>query len=227
MSGRSSGFSHPGFSSAGGFQGDLNPEDLFNMFFGGGGGNGFGGANGEPTLRSSSYPVFTFGGPGFQNRYAAPRRRGPQTPDEGASPAMGLLPVVILFLFAMLTFLPSLFSSVGDPDPRFGFEQKGDLDVQRSTWQRGIPYFVNRPEWEASAIWQHVPEARRGETNAAGFSHKLRQFERGVEGTYIRRLQNDVREHRRETLTLVRILHCNETTENQRSDRVLWHWRRF
>lgn len=31
----------------GGFQGDLNPEDLFNMFFGGGGGGQFGGqANG-------------------------------------------------------------------------------------------------------------------------------------------------------------------------------------
>jgi DnaJ family protein B protein 12 len=48
MPSRSSGFSHPGFSSAGGFQGDINPEDLFNMFFGGGGmGNGFGGANGQ------------------------------------------------------------------------------------------------------------------------------------------------------------------------------------
>jgi len=52
MSGRSaSGFGHPGFSSAGGFQGDIDPSDLFNMFFGGGGGgmggNGFGGANGE------------------------------------------------------------------------------------------------------------------------------------------------------------------------------------
>jgi DnaJ family protein B protein 12 len=43
-----SAFGHGGHG--GGFQGDLNPEDLFNMFFGGGGGmrgNGFGGANGE------------------------------------------------------------------------------------------------------------------------------------------------------------------------------------
>lgn len=50
-----SGF-HPGFSSAGGFQGEINPEDLFNMFFGGGGGmggNGFGGANGESEFTAS------------------------------------------------------------------------------------------------------------------------------------------------------------------------------
>ena len=39
---------HPAFAN-GGFQGDLNPEDLFNMFFGGGNmGGGFGGqANGK------------------------------------------------------------------------------------------------------------------------------------------------------------------------------------
>ena len=40
---------HPGFAN-GGFQGDINPEDLFNMFFGGGNmGGGFGGgqANGS------------------------------------------------------------------------------------------------------------------------------------------------------------------------------------
>jgi DnaJ family protein B protein 12 len=105
---------------------------------------------------------------------------------------MALLPMLILFAFALITFLPSLFGSMSDPDPRFAFEQKGDLDTARSTWQRGVPYFVNAPEFEKSAVWQHVPEARRGDVNAASSSHKLRQFERGVEGAYIRRLQNEV-----------------------------------
>lgn len=39
---------HPGFGGA--YQQEINPEDLFNMFFGGGGGFGnspFGGANGS------------------------------------------------------------------------------------------------------------------------------------------------------------------------------------
>ena len=51
VSGRSASGFRPGFANGGGgFQGDMNPEDLFNMFFGGGGGgmgNGFGGANGS------------------------------------------------------------------------------------------------------------------------------------------------------------------------------------
>ncbi len=48
----SAGRASPGFGGAqfgGGFEGELSPEDLFNMFFGGGG--GMGGAN--------------FGGPGM------------------------------------------------------------------------------------------------------------------------------------------------------------------
>lgn len=42
MSSRASGFSAGPFSN-GGFEGELSPEDLFNMFFGGGGGGGGGG----------------------------------------------------------------------------------------------------------------------------------------------------------------------------------------
>ena len=46
MSSRGGGFP-AGFGNGGGrFEGDINPEDLFNMFFGGGGGFGQG-ANGE------------------------------------------------------------------------------------------------------------------------------------------------------------------------------------
>jgi DnaJ family protein B protein 12 len=40
MSSRASGFQS--FGGGGGFEGELSPEDLFNMFFGGGGGGGFG-----------------------------------------------------------------------------------------------------------------------------------------------------------------------------------------
>ena len=40
----SSGGGHPGFAASpfggGGFEGEMSPEDLFNMFFGGGGGMG-------------------------------------------------------------------------------------------------------------------------------------------------------------------------------------------
>jgi DnaJ family protein B protein 12 len=104
---------------------------------------------------------------------------------------MALLPMIILFAFALITLLPSLFSGTADPDPKWSFERSDELSMQRNTWQRGIPYWVNQPEWESSAIWQHVPENRRGE-GAASYSSKVRQFERGVENVYIRRLQNEV-----------------------------------
>lgn len=137
--------------------------------------------------------VFTFGGPGgFQARYGgAPRRRGPAMADEPTSPLMALLPMILLFAFAILTLLPNILSGGGSQDPRYSFEKTEDLSTQRSTWQRGINYWVNQPEWEASHIWQHVPETKRDE-NAASYSHKVRSFERGIENVYIRRLQNEV-----------------------------------
>lgn len=46
--GSSPGFATSQFRGGGGFEGELSPEDLFNMFFGGGmgGGGGFGGGPG-------------------------------------------------------------------------------------------------------------------------------------------------------------------------------------
>ena len=138
--------------------------------------------------------VFTFGGPGgFQARYGGqPRRRAAQTADEGASPFMALLPMFILFAFAIISIIPSLFSSAGDPDPKYTFAPSEAQNTPRSTWNRQISYWVNQPEWEQSAIWQSVPENKRSDNEAAKFSSKLRSFERNVEGVYIRALQNQV-----------------------------------
>lgn len=49
--GSSPGFATSQFRGGGGFDGELSPEDLFNMFFGGGmgPGGGFGGGPGTPT----------------------------------------------------------------------------------------------------------------------------------------------------------------------------------
>jgi len=46
MPSRSSGFQAGPFGGGGGFDGEMSPEDLFNMFFGGGGGAAFGGGFG-------------------------------------------------------------------------------------------------------------------------------------------------------------------------------------
>ena len=98
----------------------------------------------------------------------------------------------ILFAFALISIIPSLFSSPGEPDPKYSFSPSGDYNVPRSTWARGISYYINQPEWEQSAVWQTVPENRRADKSAAMFSPKMKQFERTVEGVYIRHLQNEV-----------------------------------
>ncbi|OCF44945.1 endoplasmic reticulum protein [Kwoniella heveanensis CBS 569] len=191
--GRGGGGGMSGFGGGGPgmYQSEINPEDLFNMFFGGGGGgfggnSPFGGAN-----------VFTFGGPGgFQAHYGGrPRRPAPRQAagDAQASPLTALLPIIILFAFAMISIIPSLFAATRAPDPTYTFEPSRfkDKDLRRETSNWHVPYHVNRDEWEKSEIWTSVPEGRRGKGKEGLYSTKLRTFERGVENNYARRLQND------------------------------------
>lgn len=140
--------------------------------------------------------VFTFGGPGgFQAQYGGPRRR--QRPaaaadDTPSSPLVALLPILILFAFAMLSLLPSLFSGPHIPDPSYAFERTSEHGVGRTTWHWNVPYWVNKAEWEASGVWTSVPEQQRGQGGEAMYSSKVRQFERGVENNYVHKLRNEV-----------------------------------
>ncbi|EIW66930.1 hypothetical protein TREMEDRAFT_69910 [Tremella mesenterica DSM 1558] len=173
----------------GGFQGDINPEDLFNMFFGGG-------------LHPQGN-VFTFGGPGiFQAQFGGGGGGGPmnqryrqrnQTNENTGptSPLMALLPLIILFLFGLISIIPSLFSGPNVPDPKYNFEPSDNFDLGRTTWNWGVPYWVNGEEWEGSKLWQSVPETRRDKKDAAMYSSKVRVFERGVESVYAGRLRNE------------------------------------
>jgi hypothetical protein len=85
---------------------DVNPEEIFNMFFGGGM-PGFNGAG-------SGFHVYTTGfGPGMQFRAARPRGgAGPQQRGQAAEPAapnfmsvaIQLLPVLLIALVSFLRF---------------------------------------------------------------------------------------------------------------------------
>ncbi|WWC64215.1 uncharacterized protein I303_106823 [Kwoniella dejecticola CBS 10117] len=182
-----------GFGGGGGpgmYQSEINPEDLFNMFFGGGGGGG--GFGGSPFGQAN---VFTFGGPGgFQAHYGGRPRRPTQghgqQAGEASSPVVALLPIIILFLFAMVSIIPSLFSNQ-QPDPSYGFEKSVKLNLNRETSNWKVPYWVNNQEWQNSDIYQSVPDNRKGKANEGIYSTKLRGFERGVENVYARRLQNE------------------------------------
>jgi DnaJ family protein B protein 12 len=68
----------------------------------------------------------------------------------------------------------------------------GKYSMDRSTWQRGVKYYVDKPEWEESSIWKSVPEEKKGKKDMAMFSHKIRVFETGIENDYINRLRQEV-----------------------------------
>lgn len=187
MGGMARGFP-PGAGAQFAFQdGGIDPDDLFNMFFGGGGmgGSPFGGAR-----------VYTFGGGGptymrrgrAGNAYARPGH-GAGGHGEEQSPLLALLPIGLLFLFILFSVIPSMFAGPYQPDPSYSFSPSAQFDTPRTTWQRAVPYHVNGAEFAASDVFNSVPEHKRGERNSGLFSSKMRAFERGVEETHIRRLQ--------------------------------------
>lgn len=55
-----------------------------------------------------------------------------------------------------------------------------------------MPYYVNKAEWEGSAMAASIPENKRAEERPAMYSTKVRGFERGIEGVYAQKLRNEV-----------------------------------
>ncbi|KAI9843897.1 MAG: hypothetical protein M1837_006051 [Sclerophora amabilis] len=131
---------------------EISPEEMFNRFFGGGGGFGpFGGGGGG---MFSTGPQFMFdlgGGPGVRihqfggNR---PRRRPREAndPDQPAptlsSTLSNLLPLLILFVLPLLSSLFS--SSESTSGPTFRFESPSPPHIlHRLTPNLKINYYVN------------------------------------------------------------------------------------
>ncbi|KAH8093270.1 DnaJ-domain-containing protein [Cristinia sonorae] len=172
----------PGFANGspfgGGFEGELSPEDLFNMFFGGGsmGGASFGGG-----------PVFTasFGPGGFRTtrmRNAGQQQGGAQANAQPRSILIQLLPLFILFAFSLLNALPNLFATPQTPDPRFSFMPSSRYNVERQTNGLGIKYHVNSAEFSGHPIAAEL--ARTGKTHGP----ELKRFEGNVERAYTQEL---------------------------------------
>lgn len=208
---------HPGFRAQPGFHGEIDPADLFNMFFGGGGmdagfgGGPFGNARGgymaratssSPStvarlyaldralslLRAELTPVYTFGGP-RRRPGAHPRAAEDMGP---SSPLMAFLPILLLGAFVLFSLLPTLFGD-NTPDPGYTFRPTTRHNVERHTLPHNVGYYVNQAEWEASKVWQSVPEQYRQRKDAAKFSSKLKNFEFSVEQTQIQYLQAECR----------------------------------
>ncbi|KAI0019411.1 DUF1977-domain-containing protein [Xylariomycetidae sp. FL0641] len=109
-----------GFGGGGMFDEEISPEEMFQRFFGG----GFGGPFGGGPFDTGPQFVFNLGGNrGFRVHQfggAGPRRRprggdgaAQQQPASGWDTLVGLLPIIFLFIFPLLT---SIFSG-GDAQP--------------------------------------------------------------------------------------------------------------
>jgi len=187
-----SGAAHPfagGARMRPGMATEVDPEDLFNMFFGGGAGMAgaqFGG------------PMFTFGGPGFRTHYYRPgagarARQAGQQPAGGANQTamwFQLLPIIILVFFTLLSYIPQLFT-VSDPD--FRWRPTSLHRAQRTTMDRGISYYVDpvsfakHPFVTSSTTYKNQGGNVHRISKDRG-SPELRAFEQRVEEMWMKEL---------------------------------------
>ncbi|CCJ30461.1 unnamed protein product [Pneumocystis jirovecii] len=146
---RTGGMGSAGFSRATGglFGEEIDPQDLFNMFFGGGSGFAF----------SSTNPfVASFGGPqirvhhfdGLGRRSGSNRHQGQAGLGTfGISTLIQLLPFIIVVFFSILSsfagFFNSAFSFFGSGMPSYSLTPSPPFTEARYTYYHHIPYFVD------------------------------------------------------------------------------------
>jgi len=131
--------------------------------------------------------TFYFGGPGMQARQfrtqqrpTARAGRGQQAQQGGGDASMLLqfLPLVILALFSLLSYAPSLFTQ---QDPSYTFAPSGNHREQKFTPKNGVSYYVNKPNFN-----QHPFVTGDSKSNGG-----LSGFEKRVENTWKNHLYAD------------------------------------
>ncbi|KAH9913928.1 DnaJ domain-containing protein [Fomitopsis serialis] len=188
-----SGFATTNGFRGGGFEGEISPEDLFNMFFGGGGGQFGGGFGGGPVFSAS------FGPGGFRTTNVRTNmRQAPPQAAEQRSTFFQLLPLILLFAVSFLNFLPNLFGTPATPDPRFSFSPSMRYNMERQTGGLGVKYHVNSGEFSGHPVAAEL--ARNG--NKPG--PELSRFEKTVEQVFTQDLYSqcqrglDVKQRKRD-----------------------------
>ncbi|KAI5837615.1 hypothetical protein DFP73DRAFT_600905 [Morchella snyderi] len=151
-----------------GFEGEISPEDLFNMFFGGMG-------PGAAMFGEGAAGGFTtFGGPGIRIHHMGrqPRRRPAQdagAQEEAAAPAglgkilIQLLPLIIFFILPLIGSLFSGDSGESLRGPSFRTERIHPFTLQRETPHYKIPYWVNPAEVKDLRAGELAKLAKRAE----------------------------------------------------------------
>ncbi|KAH8883433.1 DUF1977-domain-containing protein [Thozetella sp. PMI_491] len=138
----------------GAWEEEINPEELFARFFGGGGfgPGGFGGFDTGPQFAFNFGPgirVHQFGGARPRARPRAAGANGQQAQEASlTSTILGLLPIILLFIFPLLS---SIFSGASQPaTPNMVFDHpEPPFTEERTIPDLGVKYFV-RPDDIAS-----------------------------------------------------------------------------
>ncbi|KAF9342857.1 hypothetical protein BGX26_006707 [Mortierella sp. AD094] len=208
------GFGGGGMNGMNGFGEEISPEELFNMFFGGG---GFGGG---------SFHSATFAGPGFGSRRQfrthtqhTQHRQHRQHPQQqahgedntgGGSSLSSLIQILPLLLLFFMSFGSSFFSE-SDPSRQgntspiasdFSLGAHGSYQLPRFTSAHYVPYFVNERKYRSifTKPGEDVLDPDRV-VNGVNVQQILQQLETNVEIAYQRHMTAEcVNEKKRKEL---------------------------
>ncbi|KAF3687761.1 DnaJ -like protein subfamily B member 14 [Channa argus] len=128
-----------GFDFHRGFEADITPEDLFNMFFGGG-------------FPSSSAHTFTNGRTSYSRQTDYRQERTEERGDGGFSMFVQLMPIVVLILVSILSQM-----MVSPPPYSLYSKLSTGQTIKRQTENLRVDYYVNRDfksEYKGSALQQ-------------------------------------------------------------------------
>jgi DnaJ homolog subfamily B member 12 len=137
-----------------------------------------------PTLTTMIVFTASFGPGGFRTTRVRTNGAQRHEPATARSNLLQLLPILLLFLFSVITALPNMFATSPTPDPRFAFSSTSRYNVERQTTGLGIKYHVNGQEFSGHPIAAEL--ARESGTR----SPKLAKFEENVERAYTQGLAN-------------------------------------
>ncbi|ESP03878.1 hypothetical protein LOTGIDRAFT_185246, partial [Lottia gigantea] len=125
----SRGHSHREYDYSHGFEGDISPEELFNMFFGGGFPNS---AAARSRHRHSNHRTYYY------------QQNHNNQSESGYTLFLQLAPILLLILL-------SLLSSIFVSDPVFSMHRTSKFSSERKTYNLKVPYYVKedfRPEYK-------------------------------------------------------------------------------
>lgn len=119
-----------------------------------------------------------------------PQRRRQQqqrAADPDTSIWVQLAPMLILLVFSLLSFLPSIINPP-TPPPAFSWEASAAFPTERLTSPHQVPYYVS-PAFDSHPIAASIPIEHRSLRQGGRFSPQLYEWEREIETGKIRELR--------------------------------------